>query len=291
MSDGSNGALMTIGSVARATGIPANTIRTWERRYGFPRPERTETGQRVYRTDVVRHLQLVSEALEAGHRPRQVLSMALNDLRALLTAAEPSSVVPEGMVPESWKTAVKALSGESLEASMRQDCARMGALRFIDDRVGPFLTWVGDEWHRGRLELHQEHFASDTVRLVLDQTWRSLAPAVPASVVCATLPGELHDLGVHLAAVAVASGGRRPLVLPGETPVADIVAAAAATASVVVAISLSVHAGNRDYLPMLNELRARLPDDTQLWVGGGGAPREVAGAVVSDDLARLADLV
>ena len=115
--------------------------------------------------------------------------------------------------------------------------------------------------------------------------------AVPASVVCATLPGELHDLGVHLSAVAVASGGRRPLVLPGETPVADIVAAAAATASVVVAISLSVHAGNRDYLPMLNELRRRLPDDTQLWVGGSGAPQEVPGAVVSDDLARLADLV
>ena len=34
-------AMLSIGAVAKATGIRVETLRTWERRYGFPRPERT----------------------------------------------------------------------------------------------------------------------------------------------------------------------------------------------------------------------------------------------------------
>ncbi len=36
-----------IGAVERATGIPANTIRVWERRYGLVNPARDETGTRL----------------------------------------------------------------------------------------------------------------------------------------------------------------------------------------------------------------------------------------------------
>ena len=288
MSAENNGALMTIGSVSRATGIPTNTIRTWERRYGFPEPERTETGQRVYRSDVVQHLRLVAEALESGHRARQVLTMALTDLQALLGAAQVPAESGPAEVPASWQKAVFELDGPALDSSLRQECARLGALRFVIERIAPFLVWVGETWENGELEVHQEHFASDHVRSVLDDSWRSLAPSVRPSVVCATLPGEEHDLGVHMTAVAVASGGRRPLVLPGPTPPVEIASAARATGAKVIAISLSEHADSESMGDLLDELVHALPEGAEVWVGGRGAPMNVPDVIIQTDLAQLA---
>lgn len=76
--------MMSIGAVSRATGVPANTIRTWERRYGFPEAERTAGGHREYAASVVPHIGLVQEALAKGHRPRQVPKLSFDALRDLL---------------------------------------------------------------------------------------------------------------------------------------------------------------------------------------------------------------
>ena len=35
-------------AVALETGVPADTFRAWERRYGMPRPQRTAGGHRLY---------------------------------------------------------------------------------------------------------------------------------------------------------------------------------------------------------------------------------------------------
>jgi len=61
-------ATLSIGAVSRATGIPTSTLRTWERRYGFPDPARTESGHRRYTPSVVSHLELLARAIDAGHR-------------------------------------------------------------------------------------------------------------------------------------------------------------------------------------------------------------------------------
>jgi len=45
------GTRFAIGSVERDTGIGRDTLRVWERRYGFPSPERNNKGERVYTAD------------------------------------------------------------------------------------------------------------------------------------------------------------------------------------------------------------------------------------------------
>ena len=75
---------MTIGAVSRATGIPVNTLRTWERRYNFPVAERSNGGQRIYAPNVVPHLNLINQALQQGFRPKQVMCISFEELRDLL---------------------------------------------------------------------------------------------------------------------------------------------------------------------------------------------------------------
>ena len=54
---------MAIAAVERETGIGKDTLRAWERRYAFPRPERDAAGMRAYPPVLVERLRLIRRAL------------------------------------------------------------------------------------------------------------------------------------------------------------------------------------------------------------------------------------
>ena len=72
-----------IGAVERDTGISRDTLRIWERRYGFPTPERSEKGDRIYSAAQVSRLQLIRRLLDQGLRPGKVVPLAESALRDL----------------------------------------------------------------------------------------------------------------------------------------------------------------------------------------------------------------
>jgi DICT domain-containing protein len=57
---------LAISDVAERTGIAAGTIRMWEQRYGFPEPERTSAGYRLYSEADVEALRRVLAFRERG---------------------------------------------------------------------------------------------------------------------------------------------------------------------------------------------------------------------------------
>src|SRR5512145_157600 len=95
----SKGARLSIGALSRATGIPVETLRTWEARYGFPVPERRPSGHRVYPASVVPRLRKVAEALARGHRAAQVVPANERSLTTLL--GEQVQVALSPRLPES----------------------------------------------------------------------------------------------------------------------------------------------------------------------------------------------
>jgi DICT domain-containing protein len=56
----------SIKEVSERTGVAAGTLRMWEQRYGFPVPERTPSGYRRYRGEVVDVLRRVVQLREGG---------------------------------------------------------------------------------------------------------------------------------------------------------------------------------------------------------------------------------
>src|SRR5262249_58469507 len=83
----SPGGMLSIGALARATSIRVETLRTWERRYGYPVPERKPSGHRVYPVASVSRLRPIAPALASGHRPSEVAAASEAALRALLDTA------------------------------------------------------------------------------------------------------------------------------------------------------------------------------------------------------------
>ncbi len=280
----SEAAMMSIGAVSRATGIPSSTLRTWERRYGFPVPERTDGGQRAYSPNVVPKLRLVARALERGHRAGAALKASDNQLREW---AGPAAVPRAEAEVDTWIDATRRLDGETLEQGFRHFTAKKGLTAFVGEAAA-YLTRMGEAWHAGHLGVHHEHQASERLRGFLFSAWRDLADRNSGrSMVCACLPGERHDLGLHMAAAALATGGARVVFLGADAPVDSIVQTASEVSPRAVVVSISVFVDPDQARQSLVQLRERLPRAIEIVVGGGGAMADVEGTLHLD---RLADL-
>ena len=294
--------MLSIGALSAATGIPVDTIRTWERRYGFPVAERKPSGHRLYALATAPRLRRIAQAIARGHRAAEVVPAAETTLEALLASLPPASREQQpspraeaSLGPASADAggglleAVQAFDGERLKRAFQADWARLGPLEFLEQRAAPFLTSVGQAWEENALDVRHEHFASsilgDFLRAVrLPREDRARGPLA----VLATLPGELHGLGLQMSALVFALAGWRTLPLGVDTPVAQMVALAREAPVAAVAVSC-VQERKRTDAAALRALRQRLPRHVALLVGGSAAPDTVRqrGIHVMSDLGSL----
>ena len=270
---------ISIGAVSSSTGIPISTLRTWERRYGFPTSERSEGGQRLYNRDIIRHLRLINDALKQGFRPKQVMSLPLEELQNLVGSSVEQTVW-EGMTEiKEWLEYTKNLDGESLDAGFQTCFSHLGLLKFMTDRLVPFLEIMGKSWSEGTLEVYQEHFASQRILDFLTHNWRNLSDRIKGntkSVICAGLPQEQHYLGLHMAATVSALYGFKVIFLGPKTPEVDIQACAIQTKAQAVFLSISITTPKDMVGSQLSYLRKILPENVKLIVGGNGAPLQIS---------------
>jgi DNA-binding transcriptional MerR regulator/methylmalonyl-CoA mutase cobalamin-binding subunit len=292
--------MLSIGAVSNATNIPAPTLRTWERRYGFPDPCRTDAGHRLYHPDVIERLRLTSRAIDAGHRPSNVVGMSIGDLRELLEtsgldrggyrAARPD---PEEILDEQddeddwlddWLEATRGLNGAALSRRFRHGWNRLGGLDFLTRRVAPFLTAVGEAWADGELKVVHEHYASEHLRDFLSSQWRPISDRSRGpKAVCATPEDEMHALGLHIAALILAMADWQLVFLGANTPLDEVLTAVESESPEAVAISISLSFDSDRGRDFITQLKDRLPDDVELMCGGEGSP-EVPGTTKFDDL-------
>jgi DNA-binding transcriptional MerR regulator/methylmalonyl-CoA mutase cobalamin-binding subunit len=285
---------LTIGAVARATGFSPDTLRVWQKRYGFPVPQRKPSGHRLYSPGDVRRLRRISVALARGHRPGQVVPLAEARLQSLLTELTPSvRAEPMGLSPvHSLMSLVRKQDGASLTSALLSDAATLGPIDFLRLRAVPMIDQVGEAWARGELGVHHEHFFSqrleDVLRAIRMPFERS---ASGPRITLATLAGETHGLGVQMAALIAAIAGLQPHVLGTDTPVENIIAAVKARKPSAIGISISVSTAGPRSRDQLEQLRRAVPSGVPILVGGQGARRShpPGGCVIVDDLQGLYD--
>jgi methanogenic corrinoid protein MtbC1 len=290
--------LLSIGALSTATGIPIETIRTWERRYGVPIPARKPSGHRVYPLATVPHLRRAAQAIALGHRAAEVLPASEAALEALLESMPPTGRTPvrrespsngDATGSEELLDASRRFATDRLKGFLQAEWARRGPIEFLERCAVPFLAAVGRGWAEGELEVRHEHFASGvlgdflrTVRQPIDD--RATGPVAAL----ATLPDELHGLGLQMAALVFALAGWRPLVLGVDTPIPQI--AALVRDAPISAVALScVQERGRNSTAAVRALRRGLTRNIPLLVGGRGAPArsELKGVHIIQDLAGL----
>jgi methanogenic corrinoid protein MtbC1 len=291
---------LTIGALSRATRIPVGTLRSWERRYGFPVPERKPSGHRLYPASVVDHLRRVSRLLAQGHRPAEIVGLAPAELDALLSltgsraasderaAASPAGDAPPDDTLREVIAATRDFDRARVLDLLRTSWVRLGPLRFLEDLAGPLLVEVGRAWHAGDLQVRHEHFVSacmsDFLRAAREPFDRR---ARGPRVVAATLPGEEHDGGLLIVSTLLALRGCRVVYLGASTPIEQIAEAARSGAAEAVVVSVSAAARRPKAATSLAVLRKALPSRVPIWLGGAGAPAGGKGIERFDSLAAL----
>ena len=136
---------LDIAEVARETGVGKDSLRAWERRYGFPSPQRNALGERAYTQAEVDRLRSIQRLLLAGLRPGKVVGLPPDALEALLArdpipAASIDPADPHGEGVESALAALQAQDMAALRRLLSQTLARLGprSLHHPDGRtVGP----------------------------------------------------------------------------------------------------------------------------------------------------------
>ena len=75
---------MSIGVASRITGINANTLRMWERRYHLGSSKRSSGGQREYTATDIDHLRMIKKLVDKGMRIGDVAKLSPETLTSLL---------------------------------------------------------------------------------------------------------------------------------------------------------------------------------------------------------------
>jgi DNA-binding transcriptional MerR regulator/methylmalonyl-CoA mutase cobalamin-binding subunit len=211
-----------INVVAELTGIPAATLRAWERRYGVPTPARTAAAYRLYTDSDVTELKRLRDLCASG--------MAIAEAARLVRLDRDRSpvVVPvaELDLSAACEVAVERIVDAVCDFDpevVGREVARalyVGSAQEVFDKVlAPSLRRIGDLWHEGRISIAQEHLASG----IIEDAARSLARLVQPSeprwrVLLACVADEDHVIGLHGVAIHIAGWGIRSIDLGARTP-------------------------------------------------------------------------
>lgn len=289
----------SIAAVERDTGLSKDTLRVWERRYGFPQPGRDGAGDRVYPADQVERLRTIRRLMDAGHRPGRIVGLEPDALRALQDeattayAAAPARGRVAGDVLAPFLDLVARHDVQKLRSQLQQAFLRMGLVDFVTLLVAPLTTAVGEAWVQGRIQVFEEHLYTECLTGVLRNAIVEVAPPAAAAsprVLLTTFPQEAHGLGLLMVETLLALEGCHCLPLGPQTPVADIARAAQACRADIVALSFTPVVGAQAAQASLRELRQRLPPQVAIWAGGQ-APflqtRKLPGVTVLTTLGAL----
>ena len=266
-----NGAVLPIAAVERDTGLSKDTLRIWERRYGFPMPLRDAQGGRNYPTAQVERLRMLKRLLDAGHRPGKLMSLTPADLQRLAGSLRVGAARDEPLPP--LLAPLRQHDGPALRRGLHQALATAGLQRFVTEQLAPLNAEVGAAWMRGQLSVAQEHVYTEGVQQVLRQAIGSLPEPRPGAlrVLLATLPQENHGLGLLMAEALLSLHGCRCVSLGVNVPLDGIVAAARSTAARAVGLTFTQSFNPAQAQAALRELRAQLRPETAIWVGGNCA--------------------
>jgi DNA-binding transcriptional MerR regulator len=258
-----------IAAAERDTGLSKDTLRVWERRYGFPNPKRDTSGERLYSSQEIEQLRVLKRLVDAGERPGQLMTLSMAELMERLQRHAPTAMSDAPRAVDDYLEILKSHDVQALRRQLVQARERLGLARFVTDVVGPLNTRVGDAWMRGQLQIFEEHLYTESIQVVLRDAIVRMPPVRGRpSVLLTTFPHEPHGLGLLMAESLLALDGARCVSLGVCTPLWDIVLASQAQHIDIVALSFSGCMNPNQVVEGLTELRGKLPVSTELWAGG-----------------------
>lgn len=292
-------------TVSRMTGLSADVIRAWERRYGVVAPLRGPRGARLYSAADVTQLRLLRQAVATGRAIGDIAGMSRGALEQLVGASVATPVsLPAGAVvaaaagrPEGERltqalAALERFDRAALDRCLGDALIALGSRGFVAQVAVPLLVEVGERWRDGRLSVADEHLLSGLMHNLLAGVLRARGGGGEPTVLLATPRGERHEFGLLMAGLIITEADCGLCYLGTDLPAAEIGAAARRAGAAVVGLGVSCVDDLDAVVAEVRRVERDLPATTELWIGGREAGAVVAQmgatrAVVVDQLSAL----
>lgn len=257
--------MLTVQQLSKEVGVSSDTLRIWERRYGFPQPQRDKRGHRLYPDDQVEELRIVQKLKTLGKRPQTIFSLSPPERRHLLVTLQE----PQG--DEQTYLFSLACTGSPFSIVKYLDhWAKKGCADFIFSGLLPLLEVLDLAWISGKLSISREHLITD---LVVGHLRNFIVDPLPADkkqphCVFSTVNGERHKLGLLMAACLFSRQGIQCTILYEDIPVTEVPYVCSELKCDAVALSFSRNYTKNKAVVDLGQLRRLLPRPIEIIVGG-----------------------
>jgi DNA-binding transcriptional MerR regulator len=274
-----------IASVSKTLDIPVPTIRSWERRYGFPSPPRTDGRHRRYTQHEIEQLRDLRDLITRGHSAREAA--------ARLSAAR--GPVGDAELLDAAVDAAMRLDSDGIRSALDRAAERFGIEGTIRDVAFPAMREIGTRWKTGTCDVEQEHLATDSTRAWLArQAAMAPPPFRPEPIVLACGPKDLHTIGVEAFAVVLSRRGWPCRVLGAMTPAASLLATVRAVRAIAAVVTAQRSVTRRAAIESLAIVDA-VPGVEAFYAGdafaASSARRDVPGTYLGEDVIGAAEVL
>jgi MerR family transcriptional regulator, light-induced transcriptional regulator len=213
----------TIKDLENLSGIKAHTIRIWEQRYSFIKPERTGTNIRYYSNEELKKILNVALLNKYGYKISHIDKMNDGEMKEKILSLNQMEAQQERMVNDLIQCMVD-IDIEKLEIILDKFIGARGIERTITQIIFPFLEKIGILWLTNHINPAQEHLVTNVIRQKLIVGIDSIVTSLKVNkTVLLFLPeGEYHELGLLFMNYLLKSRGIATVYLGSSVPLKDV---------------------------------------------------------------------
>ena len=215
--------LFTIKDLENLSGIKAHTLRVWEQRYNFLKPNRTFTNIRYYSNDELKTILNIALLNKYGFKISHIDKMTPAQIKEKILSLNQQDAQQERIVNELIRDMVD-LDMETFETTLNNYILARGIERAIVQIIFPFMNKIGILWLTNHINPAQEHLVSNMIRQKLIVGIEGATPAIKLKkTILLFLPeGEYHELGLLFMYYLLKSRGAGVIYLGSNVPLNDI---------------------------------------------------------------------
>jgi len=212
----------TIKDLENLSGIKAHTIRIWEQRYNFLKPQRTTTNIRYYSNDELKTVLNIALLNKYGVKISHIDRMQPQEIRDRILSLSDIRAIQERIINDLVQEMID-LDMEKFEKIITDYISKIGIELTVIQIIFPFLEKIGILWQTGHINPAQEHLVTNIIRqkliagietsssqIKLDKTFLLFLPE-----------GEHHELGLLFIYYLLKSRGAKIIYLGANVPVRD----------------------------------------------------------------------
>ncbi len=250
----------TIKDLENLSGIKAHTIRIWEQRYNFIKPNRTKTNIRYYTSEELKTILNVSLLNKYGFKVSHINKMSEQELGQKVLSLNQVEAQQERLLNELIQSMIE-LKMNQFEAVLDNYIAIKGLEKTINLLIFPFLEKIGILWLTNHINPAQEHLVTNIIRQkLIVGIDKVIHPVSSTKSVLLFLPeGEYHELGLLYMQYILKERGIKTIYIGAAAPIKDIVYVADLLLPAYMYTHLTTVAKNFHFDRFMDQIHQHLP--------------------------------